>query len=99
MIPEDVKHFVARRFIDSEQEEALDLLKTATIHDGSAADDRLLRCAVVASCGSIERLRMQIETLKHDFRDVIVEGEYIPIGLELVRIRNLSEPIPDDNTD
>lgn len=99
MIPEDVIHFVARRFMDSEREEALALLGAAIIHDGSAANDRLLRCAAVASNGSIERLRMQIETLKHDFRDVIVEGEYLPIGRELVRIRNLSEPIPDDNTD
>jgi len=59
------------------------------------SDARLLRCVVVASGGSIERLRMQLETLKHDFRDVIVEGEYVPKGGGLVRIRNLNEPIPD----
>jgi len=56
----------------------------------------LLRCAAVASDGSIERLRMEIESLKHDCRDVIVEGEYVPRGRELVKVRNLNEPIPDE---
>ena len=96
MIPTDVARFVARKFGVSEQEEALALLQAARLHDGSAPEARLLRCAVVASGGSMERLRMEIETLKHDYRDVIVEGEYVPRGGKLVRVRNLSEPIPDD---
>ena len=96
MIPTDVARFVARKFDASEQDEALALLEAARLHDGSAPEVRLLRCAAVASGGSIERLRMEIETLKHDYRDVIVEGEYVPIEGKLVRIRNLGEPIPDD---
>lgn len=96
MIPDDVEKYVARRFSALEQGEALALLDAATLHDGSAAGARLLRCAVVASGGSIERLRMEVETLKRDYRDVIVEGEYVPRGGELVRIRNLDEAIPDD---
>ena len=99
MLSDDVKKFIARRFEISQRREALALLETAIIHDGSAADDRLLRCAVVASDGSIEKLRRQIESLKHDFRDVIVEGEYTPIGRELVRLRNLYEPISNDDGD
>jgi len=39
---------------------------------------------------------LRIETLKHDWRDVIVEGEYASRGEELVRIRDLGEPIPDE---
>ena len=39
---------------------------------------------------------MEVETLKRDYRDVIVEAEYLPKGLELVKVRNLNEPIPDD---
>lgn len=39
---------------------------------------------------------MEIETLKRDYRDVIVEGEYVPSGRELVKVRNLNEPIPDE---
>ena len=75
MIPTDVEKFVALKFDASKQDEALALLEAATIHDGSAPETRLLRCAVVASGGCIERLRMEVDTLKHDYRDVIVEGE------------------------
>jgi len=96
VIPDDVVKFIARRFKPSDQGEAVALLQAATIHDGSAPGPPLLRCAAVASGGSIERLRMEIETLKRDYRDVIVEGEYLPKGLELVKVRNLNEPIPDD---
>lgn len=49
MIPPDVLKCIARAFPLSEQEEALALLESATIHDGSAPGDRLLRCAVVAN--------------------------------------------------
>jgi len=96
MIPSDVENFIARKFEPSDQNEALALLRAATIHDGSAPGPRLLRCAVVASGGSIERLRMEVETLKHDYRDVIDEGEYIPRRRELMKVRNLNEPIPDE---
>jgi hypothetical protein len=96
VIPDDVVRFTARRFARADQDEALALLRTATLHDGSKAGPRLLRCASVASGGSIDRLRMGIETLKRDYRDVIVEGEYVPVGAELIRVRNFNEPIPDD---
>lgn len=96
MNPPDVLMYIARAFPLSEQEEALSLLEAATIHDGSAPGDRLLRCAAVASGGSLNRLRMEVDTLRVDYRDVIVEGEYIPVDGELVRIRDLNEPIPDD---
>jgi hypothetical protein len=96
MIPADVEKFIIRKFEPSHRAEALALLETATLHDGSAPGPRLLRCAAVASGGSIERLRMEVETLKHDYRDVIVEGEYVPKGRELSKVRDLNEPIPDD---
>jgi len=96
VIPDDILKFIARRFAAPERAQALALLDGATLHDGSAPGPRLLRCAAVASGGSIARLRMEIETLKHDYRDVIVEGEYAPKGQELVRVRNLNEPIPDE---
>ena len=44
----------------------------------------------------MERLRMELETLKRDYRDVIVEGEYVPRGIGLVKVRDLNEPIPDE---
>ena len=96
MLPDDVSKYVARRFAVAEQEEALRLLEAAVLHDGTLPEARLIRCAAVASGGSIARLRVEIETLKHDYRDVIVEGEYVPDGRKLVRVRNLIEPIPED---
>lgn len=96
MIPIDVEKFISRKFSPSEQEEALALLEGAKMHDGTTPEPRLLRCAAVASGGSMERLRMEVETLKHDYRDVIVEGEYVPVGRKLVRVRDLNEPIPDE---
>ena len=96
MIPTDVERFIVRKFEASDQTEALALLETAVIHDGSAAGPRLLRCAAVASAGSLERLRMEVESIKRDYRDVIVEGEYVPKGRELVKVRNLNEPISDE---
>ena len=96
MIPPDVVKFVARRFDEANRDEALTLLGQARLHDGTIPEARLLRCAAVASGGSMDRLRMEIETLKRDWRDVIVEGEYAPRGRELVKVRNLSEPIPDE---
>lgn len=96
VIPIDVEKFIARKFQVVDQAEALELLNSAVLHDGSVPEPRLLRCAAVASGGSLERLRMEVETLRYDYRDVLVEGEYIPSGRDLVRIRNLNEPIPDE---
>ena len=96
MLPDDVARFIARRFPAEDRAEASVLLEKATLHDGSVPGLRLLRCAAVASFGSIERLRMEVETLKHDYRDVIVEGEYVPVGRELVRVRDLNLPIADE---
>src|SRR4030095_9392586 len=56
-IPDDVARYVARRFPASQHEEARALLAGATLHDGSNPGIRLLRCAAVASGGSLERLR------------------------------------------
>ena len=96
MIPVDVEKYIVRRFAAAERADALALLDSATLHDGSEPEARLLRCAAVASAGSMERLRMEVETLRRDYRDVIVEGEYIRKGRELVKVRDLSEPIPGD---
>lgn len=96
MIPDDVEKFVARRFDPGERSEARQLLEAAILHDGSAPEPRLIRCAAVASGGSLARLRMAVETLKHDYRDVIVEGEYIVKADKLIRVRDLNEPIAEE---
>ena len=96
MIPDDVERFIVRRFSREEQPEARQILENAVIHDGSAAGPRLQRCAAVASGGFIERLRMEVASLRRDYRDVIVEGEYEAAGAHLVKVRNLNDPIPDE---
>jgi len=97
-LPSDVERYVERTFAAAEKPVVLALLANAVIHDGTPAEPRLIRCAVVSSRGSVERLRAQVDRLTVDFRDVIVEGEYLPggTGFDLVRVRNLSEPIGDD---
>lgn len=97
MMPPDITRYVARRFTPAEREQALALLAGALLHDGSVPGLRLLRCAAVASGGSLARLTMEVESLKRDYRDVIVEGEYVPTqGLELAKVRDLTKPIPDE---
>jgi hypothetical protein len=96
MLPADVVAYVAHRFAAADRAEALALLAGATIHDGSAASPRLVRCAAVASGGSMERLRMENESLTRDWHDVIVEGEYVPRDGQLVKVLDLDAPIPDD---
>ena len=95
-LPADVRDYVTRRFHPRERDAALALLAGAVLHDRSTPEPRLLRCAAVASGGSLQRLAMEIDTLKRDYRDVIVEGEYATRDGKLVRVRNLASPIPAD---
>jgi hypothetical protein len=95
VIPSDVEAFIARRFRPEDREAAARLLEGATIHDGSVAGARLIRCAAVASAGSLEKLRDWVELLKIDYRDVIMAGEYTPSLDNPVRIRDLNQVIQD----
>ena len=96
MITADVERFIARRFKPEDREPALALCKSATIHDGTPAGPRLIRCAVLASGASLERLRIEIEHLRIDYRDVIMAGEYVSKGGQAVRVRDLNQPIEDE---
>ena len=87
---DDIAGQVQRSFSGSDRDAATALLLNARIHDGSAAEPRLLRCALLAAQGSIEKLRHYVKLLEVDFRDVIVAGEYESTSGELVRVRDLS---------
>jgi hypothetical protein len=52
----------------------------------------VLRCAVQASDGSLEKLRYFVEMLSEDFRDVCVAGEYDRRDEQLAQIRDLAKP-------
>jgi len=97
VIPSDVEAFIARRFTPEDREAAARLLEGATIHDGSVAGPRLIRCAAVGSAGSLEKLRYLVELLKIDYRDVIMAGEYTASLDNPVRVRDLNQVIRDDH--
>jgi hypothetical protein len=92
----DIESFIARSFKGSDREVALSLCRSATIEDGSPAGPRLIRCALIASGASLEKLRVEIEHLKIDWRDVILAGEYVSRDGEFIRVRNLNEPIREE---
>jgi hypothetical protein len=93
----DIEQYIARTFAESERIEAMHLIEGAVIHDGKPAGPRLQRCALLSCRGSLAALRSQVERLQFDYRDVIVEGEYMPKGAKLVRVRDLNEPIDADS--
>jgi hypothetical protein len=94
-LPDDLVRWVETHFAQEERDAALACLRAAITHTGEPAGARILRCAAVASNGDLERLRRQIEQLRHDFRDVIMAGEYSLRDKRLVRARDLSKPIAD----
>lgn len=91
-LPNDIEMYIRRVFAPDQVEEVLELLDGATIHDGTMAGPRLLRCALVAGNGSLEGLRNQLAGLKCDYRDVIVAAEYVCRNGDLVQVRDLSQP-------
>lgn len=93
MIPKDAKDFITRNFAAADQDQALWVLSGAQTETGATASPRLMRCALIASGGSLERLRAQVDQMKVDWRDVIVAGEYVAEGSELKQVRDLSAPI------
>jgi hypothetical protein len=95
-LTEDVERFIARRFAPADREAARSLCASATIHDGTPAGPRLIRCALFASVGSLEKLRGEIEHLAIDYRDVIMAGEYVFEHGDPVRARDLNQPLDDE---
>ncbi len=91
-LPDDIARRVAECLSEPDRSIALALLSRAVIHDGKLADDRLRRCALVASKGSLEQLRYYVGLLAIDYRDVIVAGEYEVVESKLARVRDLTMP-------
>jgi hypothetical protein len=87
---DDIAGQIQQSFTGTDRDAATALLLNARIHHGSAAEPRLQRCALVASQGSLDRLRHYVKLLEKDSRDVIVAGEYESVAGELVRVRDLS---------
>jgi len=92
-LPEDVERWLAKNFSAADLFAARELLALAVDHERKPAGPRLLRCMAVGSQGDPERLRYLVGLLQTDSRDVIVAGEYEARGKQLVRVRDLNQPI------
>lgn len=95
-LPADIHAYVQARFPVSEREAATGTLLAACIHTGAFPEERLLRCAAMASGGDLLKLQYYVGLLAIDWRDVIVAGEYAVLECGLTHVRNLCEPIDLD---
>lgn len=95
-LPSDIVAYIESAFPPPARAEVCSLVTTATLHDGSPADNRCQRAALVAAHGSVEKLKHFMALLKIDYRDVLVAGEYENENQELHRVRNLNEPFTTD---
>lgn len=91
-LPEDIVDFVSRNYAEPEIPVVTAMLESAKLHDGRDPDFRMIRCALVASSNSIEKIQQLVSLLAIDYRDVIVAGEYASKDGDLVQIRDLSQP-------
>ena len=98
IIPEDILIYIDQHFPAAKREEVIALLKLAVLHDGTAPAPRIIRSAVYASTGDIEKLLYYIDLIAIDYRDVIVAGEYEDLDGELIRVRDLSLPFLLNNS-
>jgi hypothetical protein len=87
-LADDILRRIHESFSDSDRDAAVALLLAARLHDGSAAEPRLLRCALAASKGSLDRVGYYVRLLAVDYRDVIAAGEYETVSGKLVRVRD-----------
>jgi hypothetical protein len=92
----DIEIYVREYIEPVDVEMAIDILEGAKLHDGTDAEPRLQRCALIASDKTLKGLRYQIDGLAVDYRDVILSAEYVHTQGEWVRIRDLSNPLVVD---
>lgn len=93
-LTEDMRRYIETAFRAQDREVVAEALSGATLHDGSPAGPRLLRCVLVGSGGSVDAVFQLVSLLRTDYRDVILAGEYECPGSEPVRVRDLHGPIP-----
>jgi hypothetical protein len=94
-IPNDVAAWVNRHFREIDRTTAIGLLEDAVDEWDDPVEPRLLRCAVIGSRGDLDRLTELVEELRIDSEDVILSGEYESRGGDLIKVRDLNEPLED----
>lgn len=91
-LPEDIKSFIQTNFPSDQAETVSDLLSVANDHKGEPVNDRLLRCSLFSAKGNITTLKNQLDQIQYDFKEIILDGEYIKKKDEWVQVRDLSKP-------
>ena len=94
-IPNDVVTWINSHFREIDRATAIGLLEDAVDEWGDPVEPRLLRCLVVGARGDIDRLSDLVEELRIDCEDVILSAEYESRGGNLVKVRDLNEPLGD----
>jgi hypothetical protein len=94
-IPNDVVTWINSHFREIDRATAIGLLEDAVDEWGDPVEARLLRCLVVGARGDIDRLSDLVEELGIDSEDVILSAEYESRGGNLVKVRDLNEPLGD----
>jgi len=94
-IPDDVVAWINRHFREMDRATAVGLLEDAVDEWDDPVKPRLLRCAVIGSRGDIDRLTELVEELRIDSEDVILSGEYESRAGNLIKIRDLNDPLED----
>jgi hypothetical protein len=92
-IPNDVVAWINSHFPEIDRATAIGLLEDAVDEWGEPVEARLLRCLVIGARGDIDRLSDLVEELRIDNEDVILSGEYESRGGDLVKVRDLNEPL------
>jgi hypothetical protein len=91
----DILAYIKQEFPAEQHDRVTAMVDAAVLHDGNPAGPRCQRAALVGSHGSLEKLVQLIYDLKKDYRDVIVEGEYVVREKKLMRVRDLNQPFED----
>jgi hypothetical protein len=94
-IPDDVVTWINGHFREVDRATAVGLLEDAVDEWGDPVEPRLLRCLVIGARGDIDRLSDLVEERRIDCEDVILSGEDESRGGDLVKVRDLNEPLGD----
>jgi hypothetical protein len=94
-LPADLQHWIEAHCASAQRDAVRACLELAVTADGEAAAPRLLRCAAVASGGELTRLEALVALLRRDWREVVAAGEFTIRKGRLVKMRDLSLPLPE----
>ena len=96
VFPDDVLNKIETEFEEKDKALVMDLLrKCLAEYDDTLLEgrERIVRCILFGTNGSIEQLKIHIDYAIRDYRDVIVQAEYDD---EMNWLRNFIRPFGND---